>query len=106
MLPPTYGASEQTSLHTHRYARGMLISSLVAVVMMVAVVFLASGADQSSPVEEIAVPDGNLKSLVINLAEHGTTMSLSEMERRLELWRAKPSSLLDLPEIDRTQVRI
>ncbi len=105
MLPRTYGASEQSSLHTHRHARAMLTTSLVAIVMMVAVVFWASGSDQSSPVEEIAVPDDDLKSLVVNLAEQGTTMSVGEMEQRLELWRAKPSSLLDLPEPDRTQER-
>jgi len=75
--------------------------------MIVAVAFVAKDhwAASAGPIADLQVsPDAKLKGLVVSLAEHSTTMSLAEMESKLDAWRKNPSTLLDMPENERMQM--
>jgi hypothetical protein len=101
-----YGAAPQApaARSTMRPFRVALVACAVALTMCAALVFLVSDAKEA-PVEDLVfTPEERLSSIVTELAEHGATMSLKEMEAKLDAWRKDPSTLLDLPENARTQV--
>jgi len=72
--------------------------------MCAALVFLVSDAKEAPVEDMIITPEQKLSSIVSELAEHGATMSLKEMEAKLEAWRKDPNTLLDMPENARTQM--
>jgi len=75
--------------------------------MIVAIAFITKDnwTASSGPVADLEVsPDAKLKGLVVSLAEHSATMSLAEMESKLNAWRKDPSTLLDMPENERMQM--
>ena len=84
--------------------RMMLVATAV-VLTMVATISALVGEESSAPVEDIIVsPENKLERLVTDFAEHSNTMSVSEMEDKLESWRNDPNTMLDLPAPARTQV--
>jgi hypothetical protein len=87
--------------------RTTIVGSALTLSMIVAVAFVAKDywAASAGPVADLQVsPEVKLKGLVVSLAEHSTTMSLAEMESKLDAWRKNPSTLLDMPEDERMQV--
>jgi len=73
--------------------------------MLAAVAFLAKDTEEAARIDEIAVtPDEKLGNLVSEMAAHGDTMSITDMEERLEEWRHDPDTILDMPEHARTQM--
>ena len=87
--------------------RTTIVGSALTLSMIVAVAFVAKDhwAASAGPIADLQVsPDAKLKGLVVSLAEHSTTMSLAEMESKLDAWRKNPSTLLDMPEDERMQV--
>jgi len=81
-----------------------LVASAVALTLCAALVFLVSDANEAPVEDMIITPEQKLSSIVSELAEHGATMSLKEMEAKLEAWRKDPNTLLDMPENARTQM--
>lgn len=100
-----YGTS-QPPRSSQNKMRTVIVASALALSMIVAVVFVAKNNwTASGPVADLAIsPDSKLQGLVVSLAEHSTTMSLAEMESKLDAWRKDPSTLLDMPENERMQV--
>ncbi len=103
-----YGAAPQgpAARSTMRPFRIALVASAVALTMCAALVFLVSDAKEAPVEDMIVTPEQKLSSIVSELAEHGATMSLKEMEAKLEAWRKDPNTLLDMPENARTQVSL
>jgi hypothetical protein len=101
-----YGAtSAAVARPSARLMRSALVSGAIVISMMVAILFLASGENESIPIEDMVVtPDDKLNKLVTDLAYNSDKMSVKDMEERLEEWRNDPNTILDLPEDARTQV--
>ncbi len=102
-----YGAAPQApaSRSTMRPFRVALVASAVALTMCAALVFLVSDAKEAPVEEMVMTPQQKLNRIATELAVHGATMSLKEMEAKLDAWRKDPDTLLDMPEDARTQVR-
>jgi hypothetical protein len=102
-----YGAAPATKAE-RRSTRPMRIAFVTATIvlsMLAAVAFLAKDTEEAARVEEIAVtPDERLGNLVSEMAAHGDTMSITDMEERLEEWRHNPDTILDMPTHARTQM--
>jgi alkylhydroperoxidase/carboxymuconolactone decarboxylase family protein YurZ len=102
-----YGAAPALSAGTKAGMRPMriaLVAGAILISMMAALVFLA-GDDQSYPIEDVVgSPEDRLSSLVTDMARHSDTMSVTEMEQKLEAWRSDPSTMLDLPDPARMQM--
>ncbi len=102
-----YGAAPATKAERRstRPMRIAFVSAAIVLSMLAAVAFLAKDTEEAARIEEIAVtPDARLGRLVSEMAAHGDTMSITDMEQRLEEWRHNPDTILDMPEHARTQV--
>ena len=102
-----YGAAPaQTASRTVSRNVRMLLVAFAVVLTMVTTISAFVGEESSSvAIEDMAVtPQDKLNQLVTDFAKHGATLSVAEMESKLEMWRNDPNTILDLPEEARTQV--
>ena len=102
-----YGAAPaiKAERRSTRPMRIAFVSAAIVLSMLAAVAFLAKDTEEAARVEDIAVtPAQRLSSMVAEMAAHGDTMSITDMEERLEEWRHNPDTILDMPEHARTQV--
>ena len=106
MVPEEYGSMQQTERMTQQRKRVGFVALSVAVSMMIAFVVLASdNTPAPNSIEALVItPDAKLTNIVTELAEKSDTMTLAEMEAKLNAWRTDPSTLLDVPEHERMQV--
>ena len=103
-----YGATAAPSgaRRTTKSMRIALVAGAVVLTMLAAVAFLAKDTEESNYVVDYAVtPEDQLSSLVTDMAVHANSMSLKDMEDRLEEWRNNPNTILDLPQPARTQAK-
>lgn len=104
-----YGATTASagSRRSTKSMRIALVAGAVVLTMLAAVAFLAKDTEESNRVVDIAVTaEDQLSSIVTDMALHANTMSLKDMEDRLDEWRNNPNTILDLPQPARTQARI
>ncbi len=102
-----YGAAPATNTarRSTKFMRIAIVAGAVVLSMLAAVAFLAKDTEEASRVEDIAItPEDKLKGMVINMAEHADSVSVSDMITKLAEWRNNPNTILDLPEEARTQV--
>ena len=100
-----YGAAAPKPARSVNSNVRMMLVATAVVLTMVATISALVGEESSAPVEDIIVsPEHKLERLVTDFAEHSNTMSVSEMEDKLESWRNDPNTMLDLPAPARTQV--
>lgn len=76
---------------------------------MVAALALLANNWQDAPVEDMISksaesPDEKLERMVHAFAMHGSTMSLAEMEKKLNDWRHESSTILDV-NLNHAEVR-
>jgi hypothetical protein len=103
-----YGATAAPGgRRTTKSMRIALVSGAVVLTMLAAVAFLAKDTEESNrAIEDYVVsPEDRLSSMVTDMALHANTMSLKDMEDRLEEWRNDPNTILGLPQPARTQAR-
>jgi hypothetical protein len=102
-----YGATAAPGgRRTTKSMRIALVSGAVVLTMLAAVAFLAKDTEESNrAIEDYVVsPEDRLSSMVTDMALHANTMSLKDMEDRLEEWRNDPNTILGLPQPARTQM--
>ena len=102
--PPANGA--RSSL---RPMRVTFVTGFMFLTMMAAIAFLVSDSkEEAGRIEDMVTiaPEAKLNELVTSFAVKGDSMSVAEMEEKLESWRNNPSTLLDFPEHERTQVAV
>ena len=94
-----YGAVEGSAVQSSkRSIRSYVVTATICITMVAALALLASNW-QRAPIEDIVIsPDDKLERLVHTFAEHGSTLSLSEMEKKLADWRHEASTILDANE--------
>jgi hypothetical protein len=96
-----YLAVEEAETNSNkRSMRTYLVTGTIFVTMVVALALLANNW-QEAPVEDMIAksaesPDEKLERLVHAFAVHGSTMSLAEMEKKLNDWRHETSTILDV----------
>jgi hypothetical protein len=102
-----YGAAPaiKTERRSTRAMRIAFVSAAIVLSMLAAVAFLAKDTEEAGRIEDIVVtPDTQLNNMVSAMAAHADTMSVTDMEERLEEWRHNPDTILGIPEHARTQV--
>ena len=105
-----YGAVRETVVRTNsKSSRSLMVAGAIAVTMAAALALLANNVEtKNGHIEEmvgrvVASPDVQLEGLVNSFVKEGNTMSLAEMEKKLDSWRHNPSTILDLNEGQRMQ---
>ena len=104
-----YGAVEDAENSSNkRSMRTYLVTGIICVTMVAALALLASNS-QDGPVEDMISksaesPDEKLERMVHAFAVHGSTMSLAEMEKKLNDWRHETSTILDV-NVNHAEVR-
>jgi hypothetical protein len=94
-----YGATAAPGgRRTTKSMRIALVAGTVVLTMLAAVAFLAKDTEESNrAIEDYVVsPEDRLSSMVTDMALHASTMSLKDMEDRLEEWRNDPNTILGL----------
>jgi lipoate synthase len=87
-----------------------MVAGAVAVTMAAALALLANNVEmKNGQIEDMvgrmvaANPDVQLENLVHSFVKEGKTMSLADMEKKLDAWRHNPSTILDMSEGQRMQ---
>jgi hypothetical protein len=106
-----YGAVRSSTVpvqNSLRPSRTGMIALVMLMSMAAVLALLAGNVEQNlanSAIESMIVtPDDKLHSMIMKFASHGNSMTLTEMEQKLQDWRHDPSTMLDLPDKTRTQV--
>ena len=99
-----YGAVRSVVVTSNsKSSRSYAVTAAIFVMMAAALALLVSNS-QSSPVEEMIIsPDDQLERLVHSFMQHGDTMSLAEMEKKLADWRHSSDTILDADGAKRMQ---
>lgn len=106
-----YGAVRETVVRTNsKSSRSLMVAGAVAVTMAAALALLANNVEmKNGQIEDMvgrmvaANPDVQLENLVHSFVKEGKTMSLADMEKKLDAWRHNPSTILDMSEGQRMQ---
>jgi hypothetical protein len=106
-----YGAVRETVVRTNsKSSRSLMVAGAIAVTMAAALALLANNVEsKNGHIEDlvgriVVSPDAKLENLVHTFVKEGATMSLAEMEKKLDSWRHDPHTILDLNEGQRMQV--
>jgi vacuolar-type H+-ATPase subunit I/STV1 len=108
-----YGAVRETVVRTNtKSSRSLMVAGAIAVTMAAALALLANNVEsKTGHIEDmvgrmVVTPDAKLENLVHSFAKDGATMSLAEMEKKLDAWRHNPSTILDMNEGQRMQALV
>ena len=108
-----YGAVREIVVRTNsKSSRTLMVAGAIAVTMAAALALLANNVEtKNGHIEDmvgrmVVTPDVKLENLVNTFVKEGPTMSLDEMEKKLDSWRHNPSTILDMSEGQRMQARI
>ena len=100
-----YGAVRSSTVpvqNSLRPSRTGMIALAMLMSMAAVLALLAGNVEQNqanSAIESMIVtPDDKLHSMIMKFASHGDSMTLTEMEQKLQEWRHDPSTMLDLPD--------
>ncbi len=106
-----YGAVRENVVRTNsKSSRSLMVAGAIAVTMAAALALLANNVEtRNVHIEDmvgrmVMTPDVKLENLVHTFVKDGNSMSLSEMEKKLDSWRHDPSTILDMQEGQRMQV--
>jgi len=100
-LPTSYETVAPASGSPGRSGRVARVVSAAALVMFAcaALVALLGSATEQKHASLLAVtPDQSLDVLALQFLKHGATMSVKDMEHKLNAWHNSPATLLDMPK--------
>ena len=100
-----YGAIRPAPTTTNKSSRIRVVAFSASIFLcMSATVFFLSRPSTSNVEMEAYTPKEKLSRMVKEFAVNGASMTVQEMETKLDQWRHDPATLLDLPEDSRSQV--
>ena len=101
-----YGAirPEPKKQNSHSLRPIMIAASLFAIAAVVSLLAPRSGTEKVEMEILPTSPEKKLDRLAQEFVAQGATMSVKEMEAKLDQWRNDPDTLLDLPQNARSQV--
>ena len=99
-----YGAIRPAPTTTKGSRSRFVAISASFFICMSATVFFLSRPNTSNVEMEAYTPKEKLSRMVKEFAINGASMTVREMESKLDQWRHDPATLLDLPEDARSQV--
>jgi len=97
-LPTSYETVAPASSpgRTGRVARVVSAAAMVMFACAALVALLGSATEQKRASLLAVTPDQSLDALALQFLKHGATMSVKDMEHKLDAWHNSPATLLDI----------